>query len=100
MRHSPATQAEGYDKALTFFHALRLQLGDQAFTAALRRFYRDQLFHLADWDDLRRAFEREAKTSLQAEFAQWLQRTGAPTRRDGDAYVLKLDLEQTQPGAA
>lgn len=108
MRHSDATQAVGYDKALMFFHALRLHLGDQAFTAALRRFYHDQLFHLADWDDLRRAFEREAKTSLQAEFEQWLQRTGAPTlrvraaraQRDGDAYVLKLDLEQTQPGAA
>src|SRR3569623_3129753 len=107
-RHSDATQAVGYDKALMFFPALRLQLGDAHFVAALRRFYRDQLFHLAEWDDLRRAFEREAKTSLLAEFEQWLQRTGAPSlrvraaraQRDGDAYVLKLDLEQTQPGAA
>ena len=48
------------------FHALRLQLGDAHFVAALRQFYQDELFRFASWDDLRRAFEREAKTSLRA----------------------------------
>jgi len=107
-RHSDATQAVGYDKALMFFHALRLQLGDAHFVAALRQFYHDELFRFASWDDLRRAFEREAKTSLRAEFEQGLQRSGAPTlrvvaaraaREDG-GDVLKLTLEQTQPGPA
>lgn len=108
MRHSEATQAVGYDKALMFFHALRLQLGDVYFVAALRHFYQDELFHFASWNDLRRAFEREAKTSLRTEFQQWLQRTGAPTLRvraaralkKGDGYVLRLELEQMQSGAA
>lgn len=108
MRHSDATQAVGYDKALMFFHALRLQLGDKRFIDALRRFYRDQLFHLASWEDLRRAFEQEAKTTLGSEFRQWLQRAGAPTLRiraahamkKGEDHVLRLELEQTQAGPA
>ena len=107
-RHSDATQAVGYDKALMFFHALRLQLGDAHFIAALRQFYHDELFRFASWSDLRRAFEREAKTSLRLEFEQGLQRSGAPAlrviaaraAREGGGDVLKLTLEQTQAGPA
>src|SRR3569623_105726 len=107
-RHSDATQAVGYDKAVMFFHALRLQLGDARFIAALRQFYHDELFRFASWDDLRRAFERAAKTSLGAEFQQGLQRSGAPilrvvaarAARECGGDVLKLTLEQTQPGPA
>lgn len=105
-RHSSASQAVGYDKALMFFHALRLQLGDARFIAGLRRFYRDNVFQTAGWNDLRIAFEKEAGVSLQAIFQSWLQRTGAPMLRVANArathqengYQLELALEQTQEG--
>lgn len=108
MRHSDASQAVGYYKALMFFHALRLQLGDRPFIDALRRFYREKAFQRAGWEDLRRAFEHEAKLPLKAEFDQWLQRPGAPAlrvtsaraEREGDGYELVLSLQQTQPTPA
>ena len=104
-RHSDASQAVGYDKALMFFHALRLQLGDRRFIEALRRFYRDQMFQRASWEDLRRAFAHETKTPLKADFEQWLKRSGAPALRVNEAraerkdqgFELVLSLEQTQP---
>lgn len=107
-RHNEATQAVGYDKALMVFHMLRLQLGDQHFVAALRRFYHEQRFHLAGWDDLRRAFEAVSGDSLQSDFDQWLNRRGAPAlqlqppqaRRSGDHYLLSAEITQTQAGPA
>jgi len=105
-RHSSASQAVGYDKALMFFHALRLRLGDARFIAGLRRFYRDNAFQTAGWNDLRAAFEKEAGVSLHTVFQSWLQRTGAPVLRVANArathqdngYQLELVLEQTQDG--
>jgi aminopeptidase N len=41
-RHSNATEAIGYGKALMFFHMLRMELGDVAFVDGLRRFYHDK----------------------------------------------------------
>ena len=107
-RHSEATQAVGYDKALMVFHMLRLQLGGQDFIKALRNFFQAQQFHRASWDDLRRSFESVGHTSLRTEFEQWLTRRGAPslhvqaarTERTGDHYVLTARVEQTQPGPA
>jgi aminopeptidase N len=105
-RHSEATQAVGYDKALMVFHMLRLQLGDQRFLTALRNFYREQRFHVAGWDDLRHAFEAVSGTSLHKYFDQWLNRPGAPAlqlgptmaRRDGDHYRLTAEISQSQAG--
>lgn len=106
-RHSEATQAVGYDKALMVFHMLRRRLGDQTFVAALRRFYRNWRFQRADWDDLRQAFESESHQSLQTFFQQWLSRTGAPTLQvsaaraapTADGYMLTATLAQVQPEA-
>ncbi|MDX1655231.1 MAG: M1 family aminopeptidase, partial [Candidatus Competibacteraceae bacterium] len=54
-RHDPTTQAVGYDKGLMLFHMLRLELGDQAFLAGLRRFYRQHLHQRAGFTQLRQA---------------------------------------------
>jgi hypothetical protein len=105
-RHNEASQAVGYDKALMIFHMLRVQLGDACFLTALRNFYREQRFHRASWDDLRRAFEAVAGSSLQNEFEQWLNRRGAPAlqltaaraQRSGDRYELIAEIAQTQSG--
>ena len=55
-RESPATEAVGYGKALMAFHMLRRKLGDEAFTQALRKFYREQLGRRAGFTDLATAF--------------------------------------------
>lgn len=107
-RHGEASQAVGYSKGMFLFHMLRRQLGDTRFVAALREFYRQYLFREAGFDDLQRVFEQVGGTSLQTEFEQWLERTGAPELRLGDvsvsvqaqAFRIRLELQQAQPGPA
>lgn len=102
-RHSGASQAVGYGKGLMFFHMLRLELGDEAFLAGLRRFYREQRFRFAGFEDLRAAFEAASGRSLVSFFAQWTQRIGAPTLAIAQAHFspnrMALTLEQTQSEA-
>lgn len=106
-RHSPASEAIGYGKAMMFFHMLRRQLGDEAFLAGLRDFYAAYPFQVADYEDMRRAFAAHADSELRTEFHQWTIRSGAPrltgsdagTRRlENGAHELIFKLEQTQPG--
>jgi hypothetical protein len=107
-RHSSATEAVGYGKSLMFFHMLRRSLGDEIFVRGLQSFYRTHLFRAASFDDLRRALEVASGKDLQAEFSQWVDRTGAPllavTRASaeptGDGWRLRLDLAQRQEGPA
>lgn len=105
-RHSAASEAVGYGKTLVFFHMLRQQLGDDLFVRALQKFYRDNRFKRAGFADLQRAFSAAAGRDLQAEFDQWVTRTGAPTIRVAEAsgksekegFLLTITLEQTQSG--
>ncbi len=106
-RHSSATEAVGYGKALMLFHMLRLRLGDEAFVTGLRRFYRDWRFKTASFDAFRRSLEEASGEDLRAIFAQWVDRTGAPelalgraeSHREGEAWLLELALEQRQEAA-
>ncbi len=77
-RHSSASEAVGYGKALMLFHMLRRDLGDETFIAGLRRFYREYRFHTASWSDLRHSFEAVSQRNLDPFFRQWTTRTGAP----------------------
>jgi len=77
-RHGSASQAVGYGKTLMLFHMLRVQLGDEAFIRGLQRFYRDNLFRTASWDDVETAFELAADADLGAFFKAWTTRPGAP----------------------
>ncbi len=54
-RHSAATEAVGYGKALMTFHMARRQVGDEAYVRGLQRFYREQRNKRATFDDLARA---------------------------------------------
>ena len=107
-RHSAASQAVGYGKALMFFHMLRQKLGDAAFVGALRHFYGHNRFRIASYDDLRMSFEAVSGTHLKPLFDQWLTRVGAPElkirdvqgRSDGTGYRLTGSLDQVQPGDA
>lgn len=108
-RHGEASQAVGYGKALMLFHMLRQELGDDAFVAGLRRFYQNNRFRVAGFDDLQKAFEAVATDDLDGFFRQWVERTGAPAlsivkaeaaaEAGAEGYRLRLQLRQTQPDA-
>lgn len=52
-RHSPATEAVGYGKALMFFHMMRRDIGDDHFLKGLRTLYSGRKFQRASFDDVR-----------------------------------------------
>jgi hypothetical protein len=103
-RHGEASQAIGYNKALMFFHMLRLHLGDEAFIEGLRAFYRYNRFKRAGFSELRKAFEKASGTDLGTAFDQWIERRGAPVLaldkvhvyRKNEDYVLESRLSQKQ----
>ncbi len=102
--HGHASQAIGYGKAMMLLHMLRLHLGDRSFLAGLRTFYKDNLFKMASYADMRLAFEKTANRDLSADFIQWTNRTGAPAlkitdvaaKKEGWGYVVNFTLHQTQ----
>jgi hypothetical protein len=104
-RHHGASQIVGYHKAAMVFFMLRERIGEAAFDAGLREFWRAQRFRAASWRDLQRAFEEAAQRDLSAFFAPWLERAGAPqlrlaharATRAGDAWRIAGTLEQPAP---
>ncbi len=107
-RHNPAQRAVGYGKSAMLFHMVRNYLGDEDFWRSLRRFYRDNIWTLASWEDLRKAFEKESALKLGWFFDQWLDRTGAPQLEIRDpskeesegTWEITFTLVQTQDGEA
>ncbi len=67
-----------YNKAAMVLHMLRRLIGDDAFFRGLRRFYAEMRFSKAGTDDLIRAFEIEAKRSLEVFFERWIHETDLP----------------------
>ncbi len=92
-RHSAATEAVGYGKALMVFHMLRMRIGDGKFADGLRSFYKYFRFKRASWSDLAKVFSDVAGEDLRPFFAQWVDRVGAPA-----LAVREGRLVQTQPG--
>ncbi|MDD2806063.1 MAG: M20/M25/M40 family metallo-hydrolase [Elusimicrobiales bacterium] len=106
-RHSSASEAVGYGKALMAYHMLRGLLGDANFRLGLKRFYADNAFRTASFSDLRAAFEKTTGPGrLKPFFDQWTARPGAPAlalksarvTRGNDGYDLEFTLAQTQAG--
>ncbi len=105
-RHSAATEAVGYGKALMFYHMLRRELGNETFVAGLRRLYADKLFQVATFDDIRRALEEASGVDLTTPFQQWTRRVGAPQLEAGavalhpagDGWQFSFFVQQTQGG--
>ena len=91
VRGHAASQVIGYSKGAMLFVMLRDEIGVPAFQAGLRRFWREQQFHVAAWSDLQAAFEAEVHRPLDAFFRQWLERTGAP-------QITLRGPERTQEG--
>ncbi|MCX6543816.1 MAG: M20/M25/M40 family metallo-hydrolase [Acidobacteria bacterium] len=113
-RFSAATEAVGYGKALMGFHALRRNIGDDAFRTTVARFYRAFKGKRATFRDLQRTAESVSGKPLAWLFDDLITRTGAPTlqvagpvgagsvvavSQQGGRFVVSGTLRQTQTGA-
>ncbi|PLX42447.1 MAG: hypothetical protein C0609_09430, partial [Deltaproteobacteria bacterium] len=112
-RHSAASEALGYGKALMTFHMLRDLVGDKLFKKALEKFYSEMLWKRASWSDLQRVFSEVYGSDLGWFFHQWVERPGAPSieieevkaadgavsgvirQRQGDLYDFDLKIAVT-----
>ena len=100
-----AGQVIGYNKTAFVFHMLEREIGAAAFSDGLRRFWRDNRFRSASWDDLRRAFEQASGHDLGAFFRQWIDQRGAPRLSLGAHSVSAVEggyrtrVEVVQPVA-
>jgi hypothetical protein len=70
-----------YNKSALVLHMLRGLIGDEAFFAGLRRYYRDWRFKKAGTDDLRAAFETATPIKLSRFFERWVLGVGTPRLR-------------------
>ena len=103
-REHGADAVTGYGKSAMLFLMLRDAIGESAFSRGIRRFWDEQRFKTASWDDLRAAFEQTSGRDLHAFFAQWLERPGAPAVRIAsarhEAKALRLQITQSAPAYA
>ena len=92
-RTDPATRAVGYGKSMFLAHMLRQRLGDDEFFAALRDFYRKQLFRRASWKDMIESFVVHGLGAAEAaDFLEdWVMRTGAPDLVLTGAEAVRAD---------
>ena len=99
-RHDAPSEAIGYGKGAMMWNMLRAQVGDAQFLASLRRFYRDNVFRSASFDDIRRAFERTTGEDFAPFFAQWVGGTGVPalalTGASRSGNQVSVTIAQTQ----
>lgn len=70
-----------YNKSAVVLHMLRRLIGDEAFYAGLRQFYRDWRFQKAGTDDLRATFEAHTPMKLGRFFDRWVLGAAIPRVR-------------------
>jgi aminopeptidase N len=92
-----------YRKGAWVLHMLRGVVGDDAFRAGIREYYRLYRDKNASTADFRRVMEEAAGKELGWFFDEWLTRGGmlkvvGRWRWDAAAKALRLDLEQRQAG--
>ncbi len=105
-RSNPAEEAVGYGKCLMMNHMLRKEVGDELFLKAYRKFYKDNIFRYASFDDIRKAFDQTTGRKFAGFFDQWVNSTGAPylnlddvtKKRKGKSYEVDFSLSQIQDG--
>jgi hypothetical protein len=101
-RHDAVTEAIGYGKTAMMWNMLREKVGEAQFIKALQAFYRDNRFHAASFDDIRKSFEAVSGLDLRPFFDQWVKDVGTPElkleRAEGHGERLDVTLSQVQPG--
>jgi len=103
-RSDAATEAVGYGKSMMTFNMLREEVGDELFVKGFQKFYRDNKYKFASFDDIRVAFDDITGKDFKPFFKQWVDRTGAPelslskvkVKKSKDDYTLKFRLKQNQ----
>ena len=90
-RNNAASEAVGYGKSLMIWNMLREEVGDKQFILGFQKFYSDNRYLFASFDDIRSAFENVTERDLGPFFMQWIERTGAPEMRISDVEVEKTD---------
>ena len=61
-----------YDKAALYLAAVRSQIGDDAFFAALRNYYRDNRYGYVDGSALTNAFQNACQCDIQPLYTSWV----------------------------
>jgi len=94
-----------YQKGAWVLHMLRRQIGDDAFWAGIRAYYREYRDRNALTADLRRVMERASGQSLEWFFRQWAEVAGHPRISgtyswDAAASVVRVSLAQEEDGNA
>ncbi|HET9664493.1 MAG TPA: M1 family aminopeptidase [Burkholderiales bacterium] len=97
--------ALGYGKAAMLFVMLRDEIGEEAFSRGIRRFWARHRFKVASWRDLQIAFEESSGQPLHAFFEQWVRRAGGPrleiaaarARNANGKPTLAITLQQSTP---
>lgn len=100
-----AAQVVGYGKVASIFHMLRRELGDAAFDAAVKAFWRDYGGARAGWGDMAGTFAESSGQDLAQFFDQWTRRRGAPAfaiakaqaEADGDRWRVTATIIQGAP---
>lgn len=93
-----------YQKGAWILHMLRNQIGDQAFQAGIRAYYRSFMNSNATTADFRLAMERASGQDLKSFFQQWLYQGGnialkGTWKYDAANKQVKIQLAQTQEKA-
>lgn len=103
-RTNASSEAIGYGKNMMMWNMLRENVGDDQFVKGFQKFYRDNKFKAASFNDIRLAFESVTGKDLKQFFDQWVERKGAPelsvsnvtAKKDKDGYHLQFTLKQIQ----
>lgn len=103
-RYNAASEAIGYGKTMMMWNMLRGKVGDDQFVKGFQKFYRDNKFKAASFNDIRIAFESVIGKDLKQFFDQWVDRKGAPelsllnatVKKNKDEYRLNFTLKQIQ----
>jgi aminopeptidase N len=92
-----------YQKGGWALHMLRGQIGESAFWAGIREYYRRFRDGNASTAEFRQVMEEVSGSGLGWFFQQWLDRAGSPALEGGWKYnsasqTIEVDLTQTQAG--
>jgi len=103
-RNSGFSESIGYGKAMMMWQMLRRKLGNETFMKGFRKFYKDNIYKVASYTDIRKAMEEVSGQNLEQFFTQWTTRLGAPeiaikqvkTDMYGGKYRVNITIKQVQ----
>ncbi len=103
-RYNASSEAIGYGKSLMMWNMLRDKIGDEEFIRGFQKFYRDNKYRAASFNDIRISLESVTGKDLSQFFDQWVNRKGAPelsisnvsVNKENDVYHLQFTLTQIQ----